>query len=165
MIKLKFLIAPILGLFALSSCSDSLLPSPESNEKLSKADLIVSLQVSDPKTVMVRSGSLSSSEIQSIDAIVFDENKLFLSREKIDLITFSEGMYKFRIQLNETHAPRYIHLIANGHNESGDRIDFSHLQAGVSEDRIGTLQTAVLTQSDIASIYPHIMWGKLRFLL
>lgn len=162
MIKLKFLIAPILGLFALSSCSDSLLPSPESNEKLSKADLIVSLQVSDPKTVMVRSGSLSSSEIQSIDAIVFDENKLFLSREKIDLITFSEGMYKFRIQLNETHAPRYIHLIATGHNELGDRIDFSHLQAGVSEDRIGTLQTAVLTQSDIASIYPHIMWGKLN---
>lgn len=163
MIKLRILIIVFLLGNLFSSCKDSHTLFPEVDINGSKVDLLISIKLHNTEEVSVKSRATSFQEIQNVDALVFDENKQFLSREKVEEINYTEGVYKFKIQLSETRAPRYVHLIANGHDLTGDRIDFSILQPGVNESVISQLTTNELTLSTVESIAPTIMWGKLNF--
>lgn len=163
MIRFNEILICMMMLFSFYSCTESLPVDPGSgSEEGGLVDLLFSVNASDPQVVETKGSTSPQNEIQSVDALVFDENKRFMSREKVDVISYSEGVFKFKIQLAETSARRYIHLIANARDNAGDRIDFASLQPNADENILGALRIKPLTTGSVASIFPHVMWGKIN---
>ena len=80
----------------LSSCSNEYRIKDESISK--RVELLFSLEVEDQNKIT----TTKSNEITSIDMFIFDEGDRFVSREKIDDITLSNGKYLFGSNIETT---------------------------------------------------------------
>ncbi len=144
----------------LFSCAQDALDDDDNNVE-QNVEMSFSLQVEEQEDVVAKSVS-AQDEIISIDILIFDENDLFLSRERIDDIVYEDGVYIFKSYIESSASRRKLHFVANLRDASGtDRVDLSSWVVGVTpESQISTLQTDKLTTSTVSTIFPHIMWGK-----
>lgn len=127
-----------------------------------------SLNVSDQKLdeVMSRSNTVVDRYIDAVDVLVFDENRIFIERIRLsaaDLVEHNNGI-SFSLRLEATPARRIVHVVTNGYraDTNSDRLPFSSLQAGMSEDAcMSLLKTSDFTDlSLMENVTPVIMWGR-----
>ena len=158
---MKYLIVCMVILLSMSSCSTS---DDGGENTRQEVELTFSLKVeqSVSSIVSMRSSSYTDSSIRCIDLLVFDENKSFAQRIKVNGIEGNESSPTFTVRLPASSASRTIHVIANGRNqENVDVINFNDISLGMTEDAMALSLKIVSPLSAYTSPeLPLVMWGK-----
>lgn len=163
-IRILALAAASIGM--LSSCTGDAPESGENRQKVA-ATISVNLPRHEEKNALTRAdGTISDTDILTVDGLVFDENGKFIERIPANHISYSDDGIKIVLLFEQVDKKRTVHLVANARdkNTGADRLDFSPLTAGAPETTVASLKTAPLPASATNTqthVMPLVMWGRI----
>ena len=163
----KILEFAMLGAGVLNSCAGDAPENPEPRRKVAATISVVLPQTEEKKALTRADGTITDTDILTVDGLVFDENGKFIERIPANHISYSDKGIKIVLLFEQIDKKRTVHLVANARDKAtgADRMDFSPLTEGSPESVVGTLKTASLPASltnTQNNIMPLIMWGRVE---